>query len=98
MGHEGGSALATDHRFSTPRRGHGNAASRVLISSGLRVTDSAAAFSLVWGGEPDSGIAMTFPLRMTQARAMAAAEQLWAAPIWIRVLFFFLMIRRPPRG
>ena len=42
---------------------------------------SAAAFSLTCAGLPDSGMAITFPLRMTQPSATAAAEQPCWAPI-----------------
>ena len=36
--------------------------------------ESATAFSLTCAGEPDSGIAIALPLRITQASATAAAE------------------------
>ena len=47
----------------------------------MSVSESATAFSLTWAAEPDSGIAITLPLRMAQARATAAAEHEDAASI-----------------
>src|SRR5689334_4834285 len=46
--------------------------------AGIQLMESAAAFSLTWAGSPDSGMAITFPLRITQASATAVA----ATPCW----------------
>jgi hypothetical protein len=51
------------------------------MSSGVSVNERATAFSFTCGTEPDSGMAITLPLRMIQASATAAAEQPYAAPI-----------------
>lgn len=40
----------------------------------MSVSESATAFSLTCAGTPDSGIAITLPLRTAQASATAAAE------------------------
>src|SRR3979411_781111 len=61
--------------------GGGCAASSARSSSGVSVSESATAFSFTCSAEPDSGIAMTLPLRMVQASATAAAEQPCAPPI-----------------
>ena len=51
----------------------------------MRVSESATAFSLTCAADPDSGTAITLPLRIVQANATAAAEQLCAAPIRVSV-------------
>jgi hypothetical protein len=64
---------------SSTSGGAGCAAPSVWISCGVSVSESATAFSFTCATEPDSGIAITLPLRMVQASATAAAEQpsLW---------------------
>jgi len=76
----------------------GKAASNVLISWGVKVTARAWAFSLVCAGEPDSGIAMTFPLRITQASATAAGEHPCAVAICASVWSFTTRLLSQPRG
>src|SRR6516165_12455687 len=55
------------------------------ISCGVSVSGSATAFSFTWATKPDSGTAITLPLRMVQASATAAAEQPCAAPTRVSV-------------
>jgi hypothetical protein len=73
-----------------------NAASSVWSSCGVSVRESATAFSFTCAADPDSGIAITLPLRMAQASATAVAEQLCAAPI--RISLWSLTKLSPPSG
>jgi hypothetical protein len=52
----------------------GCAASNISRSCDVNVIESATAFSFTCAIVPDSGIAMTLPLRMVHANATAAAE------------------------
>jgi hypothetical protein len=80
------------------RRGGGYLASSVANSCGVRVSDSATAFSFTCAAEPDSGIAMTLPLRIAQASATAAAEQPCAAPMAASVGSRSTPLSDPPSG
>ena len=70
----------TRREWYSYRLGGGCAAFSASISSDVRANESATAFSLTCVTLPDSGIAMTLPLRVVQAKATAAGEQPCAAP------------------
>src|SRR4029077_11993244 len=65
---------------------------------GVSVSESATSFSLTCAGEPASGIAITLPLRTTQASATAAGEQPCAVPICTSVRSVIRGLFSPPSG
>src|SRR5262249_43284888 len=83
---------------SYQRLGGGCAASSVCSSCGVSVNESATAFSFTCCTELDSAIAMTFPLRMVQASATAAAEEPCASPIRASVGSRSKLAPGPPSG
>ena len=76
----------------------GNAASKVCRSCGVSVSERATAFSLTCAVEPDSGIAMTSPPRIAQAKATAAAVQPCSEPIFASVGSRSSLAPSPPSG
>jgi MFS family permease len=76
-------AACCPYRYSTSsgclRVGGGKAASSSARSAAARRSDSAAALARTCPGEPDSGMAMTRPLRIAQASATAGASTPWRA-------------------